>query len=87
MDLLASDDVLLRLFGTPHGDLLFHRRYGWMRYRAGSWEPIRDQDLPEELRAAYPTFARLGQGGGDAAFVAEHWMGTAAAQAPEAGGG
>lgn len=88
-DLLASPDILLRLFGTPDGDFLFHRRLGWLRYIGGQWIPMRPDELPGALRDAHPDLVgAAGPGGGpgavagaggDAAFQAEQWMGGAGA--------
>lgn len=72
-DLLTSDDVLIRLFGRPEGDFLFHRTHGWLTFRDGEWLPVEPGALPAWIRTAYPAEADYRATDTDRGFLAEDW--------------
>lgn len=74
-DLVASEDVVVRLLGTPDGDFIFHRKHGWMNHRGDKWEPIPFDQLPPELCRLYPYLGRGKDAAlGDAGFDRPDWM-------------
>lgn len=79
-DMVASPEVLVRLLGTPQGDFIYHREYGWMRFVDGHWEPVDPYRLPEDLKTMYPALCGVntapGGGGGDAQFSRTDWSST-----------
>lgn len=91
--------ILVRAFGLPEGDYVYHRDRGWMRFDGQGWVLVRLQDLPPALARAYPDLmdraARVrggmpapraaGGAGGDGEAALPAWLRAARAAAQARG--